>query len=232
MSGGLGQFIRDLSNKARERRSSWLTELFEIDKETKILDLGSENGDNIRFVLGSTSFEPANVFLADIDREAIDAGAAKHGFTPVLLDESGKLPFSDGFFDVVFCSSVIEHVTVTKDEVWKIRDGRTFRDIAETSQRRFADEIRRVSKGYFVQTPARGFPIESHSWLPLAGQLPRFFLVPLLRLTNRFWIKLTIPDFYLLGPAEVAELFPDAELRYERFFGLVKSITAFRRMNS
>ena len=39
-----------------------------------------------------------------------------------MLDESGRLPFPDDHFDIIFCSSTIEHVTVdkgvTEDIVW------------------------------------------------------------------------------------------------------------------
>ncbi len=229
MSIGLSKIVVRFSNKARMRRAVWFRELFSIGPETKILDLGSESGDAIRSVLGSAPFAPSNVYIADIDASAIASGKEKHGFVPVLLDENGTLPFDDAFFDIVYCSSVIEHVTVGKADAWEIRDGRRFRELADASQKKFADEIRRVAKGYFVQTPVRSFPIESHSWLPFIGQLPRSLLVPLLRLTNRFWIKQTLPDFSLLSPAETADLFPDAELKYERVFGLIKSVAAFRR---
>ena len=39
----------------------------------------------------------------------------------MILPESGKLPFRDGEFEVVYCSSVIEHVTgFNKDETWQV----------------------------------------------------------------------------------------------------------------
>ncbi|MBK8148899.1 MAG: methyltransferase domain-containing protein [Acidobacteria bacterium] len=210
------------------RRARWFRETFRIGPDTKILDLGSESGDNISSVLDGLSYEPSNIYIADIDNEAVLRGADRYGFVPVILGEQSLIPFDDGFFDIVFCSSVIEHVTVEKSEVWEVRDARRFDEIAVGAQKRFADEIRRVGKGYFVQTPARSFPIESHSWLPFAGQLPRRLLLPVLKLTNRFWIKRTIPDFALLSPRELAAYFPDAELRSERFWGLVKSVTAIK----
>jgi hypothetical protein len=45
---------------------------------------------------------------------------------------------------------------------------------------------------------------------------------------NRFWPKKTDPDFHLLTPADMRLLFPDAEICYERSFGLLKSLIAVR----
>ncbi len=93
----------------------------------------------------------------------------------------------------------------------------------------FAAEIRRLGKCYFVQTPCKSFPIESHTWLPLAGYLPRRVLLPLLRLSNSFWPKKTAPDWNLLSPAEMLVLFPDSEAVEERLMGLRKSIMAVKK---
>jgi hypothetical protein len=100
--------------------------------------------------------------------------------------------------------------------------------LAWANQKKFADEVRRVGKSFFVQTPNRGFLIESHSWLPLAGFLPRPWLLKVLRLSNQFWIKGAPPDFNLLDARQMAQLFPEAEIVLEKKFGLVKSIMAMK----
>ena len=61
------------------------------------------------------------------------------GFTFVSGDGC-QLPFADQSFEIVFSNSVIEHVGTP------------------AQQRRFADEVRRVGKRYWVQTPTAGFP--------------------------------------------------------------------------
>ena len=220
--------ILKLSKKAREKRALMFRSFVHFDSETRLLDVGSENGVNINFVLEGKTFRPDNIFIADIDRNAIEFGKANFGFQPVLLDESGKLPFEDKFFDIVYCSSVIEHVTVGKDEMWEITDGKRFRDLAFHRQKTFADEIRRVGKKYFVQTPNRNFIIESHSWLPFVGSFPRSIFVKVIKFSNRFWVKQTIPDYNLLDKTELQELFPDAEIVTEKKFGMIKSIIAVK----
>lgn len=216
------------SDAARTKRRQIFRAHFDLDPNTMILDLGSEDGSNIAKVIEGTEICPASVYIADIDLVALGNGGQKYGFTPILLDEGGVLPFEDGFFDIVYCSSVLEHVTVPKDEMWDVTSGREFRQRSLESQSQFAGEIARITRQYFVQTPCRTFPIESHSWLPFVGILPREILVYIFRLTNKFWVKQTIPDFYLLSRDEMQMLFPGATMVDERSFGFTKSFMAIR----
>jgi len=220
------RIVRNISRRARSRRAEIFRGAFSIDARTRILDLGSENGSNINFVLNGTAFDPQNVYIADIDEAAVKDGATSYGFVPVPISESQRLPFADKFFDIVYCSSVIEHVTVPKDEVWSLYSGRKFRSDSRKRQREFAEEIKRLSKQYFVQCPYRHFPIESHSWLPFLAWMPRRIQIPLLKVTNAFWIKQTSPDWHLLNKRELMGLFDEAELFEEKMFGITKSIMA------
>ncbi len=217
---------RQFSRRSRERRAAIFRNLFSLDQDTKILDLGSETGAAIKAVLEGTPVRPRNVHIADIDAQAVAQGSREFGFTPVVIGEGEALPFPDGFFDIVYCSSVIEHVTVPKTIVWELRSSREFRAASRKRQKAFADEIKRLGKRYFVQTPNRHFPIESHTWLPFIGWLPRRLLIPTLRLTNLFWVKTANPDFHLLDKEEMTRLFEGARILEERAFGLTKSLIA------
>ena len=226
----LTRFVRSMSRRARARRALLFRSQFVLDENTRVLDLGSEDGSHIHAVLAGTAVRPENVYIADIaaEAQALARGQERYGYRPVPIDETGRLPFEDGFFDVVHCSSVIEHVTVPKAQVWALRSGAEFRRLSTLRQREFAVEVMRVGRQFFVQTPHRGFPVESHSWLPFFGYLPRRVLVPLLGLTNRFWIKRTAPDWRLLTGGELSRLFDGAEILREDFLGLTKSVVAVR----
>jgi SAM-dependent methyltransferase len=226
--GWFGGMVDRFRTRLRHARAEMFREHFALSESTRVLDLGGGNGAHIRAVLKGSSVKPANVFVADIDEGALNDCAVRYGFTPVRIEETGRLPFSDRFFDIVFCSSVIEHVTVAKEEIWNITSGALFRTIARQRQREFAKEVRRVGKGYFVQVPYQWYPIESHSWLPFFSYLPRFIQIPLMRFTNRFWIKQTIPDFHLLSESEMRSYFPDARILRERTLGLTKSLIAYK----
>jgi hypothetical protein len=121
----------------------------------------------------------------------------------VRADASAGLPFADGEFELVYCSSVIEHV-------------------APVRRAAFAAEMRRVGSGWFVQTPAHSFPLEPHSLLPFAHWLPAALRRPYWRLgAAGEW-----EDIRLLRRAELESLFGPALA--ERAGGLVKSWVCVR----
>jgi hypothetical protein len=64
--------------------------------------------------------------------------------------------------------------------------------------------------------------------LPLVGYLPREIFLPILKTSNRFWIKQAEPDFNLLSDNDMKKLFPAAEIVCERKFGLTKSVMAIK----
>jgi len=222
----ISKFAWKFSVNARRKRAELFRSRFNIDQRARILDLGSENGSNIHNVLQDTNFKAENIYIADIDRAAIEEGQRTYGFNPVFITEGDPLPFPDRFFDIVYCSSVIEHTTIPKTDMWNIRDQRQFEKLAWKKQKMFAGEIVRLGKQYFVQTPSKTFPIESHTWLPFVGYLPRQYFLPILRLSNKLWVKKAHPDFNLLGKKEMQALFPYAKIVEEKKWGLTKSVMA------
>lgn len=157
------------------------------------------------------------VLNTDVFSDAIKAEYPE--FTCVAGDGC-DLKYSDASFDVVFSNSVIEHVG-------------TFE-----RQKAFAKEIRRVGKTIWVQTPAREFPVEPHFIAPFIHYYPRW----LQRKTARWFtiwglttkptpvqIENMLDEIRLLTYSEMKQLFPDCEIRKEKFFGLTKSYIAIRR---
>lgn len=122
----------------------------------------------------------------------------------VQADPAEGLPFADGEFDLAYCNSVIEHV-------------------APERRQAFAAELRRVARGWYVQTPAWSFPIEPHALLPGAHWLP-------VRWRKRYW-KLGAAgnweDISLLRKGELEQLF-GGPIFGERVGRLVKSWLSVR----
>jgi SAM-dependent methyltransferase len=122
----------------------------------------------------------------------------------VQADVTAGLPFGDGEFDLAYSSSLIEHID----------PGR---------RGEFARELRRVGRGWYVQTPAYGFPIEPHALLPFAH-----WLRPALR--RPYW-RLGVAgdweDIPLLRRRELATLFGEPVLA-ERLGPLPKSWISVR----
>jgi ubiquinone/menaquinone biosynthesis C-methylase UbiE len=197
----------------RRRRMRRFVRELQIAAETRVLDVGGtpETWEMLR--------ECPRVTLLNTPRTKAElAGAAWW-----VAGDGCALPFRDGAFDVVFSNSVIEHVGDS------------------ASQQRFAREIARVGRAYWVQTPNRWFPVEQHlltplvHWLPKAWQraiVPRFTVwATLLKPPEdrrSFYLNHYLDEVRLLSAAEVARLFPDARLIRERFFGWTKSLIAVR----
>jgi hypothetical protein len=147
------------------------------------------------------------------------AGAAQW-----VAGDGRRLPFGDQSFDVVFSNSVIEHVG----------------DAA--SQRDFANEVARVGRAYWVQTPNRWFPVEQHLLTPFLHWLPKAWQGVVARRgtvwsvmsrppadRREFYIDHFLRDIRLLGPREMRALFPGARILRERFLGVTKSLVAIRK---
>lgn len=125
--------------------------------------------------------------------------------------------FEDAQFDIAHSNSVIEHVG------------------DEERMAAFASEVHRVAPRYFVQTPDFLFPVEPHfvtpffHWLPVAMRiwlLRHFDLGQWKRIATREEAEDAVMSARLLTRKRFSRLFPDAEIRSERFFGLPKSLIA------
>ncbi len=188
--------------------------LLRIGADTRVLDVGG-TPDIWRLA-------PAMPRLVVLNHPR--AGQEARGGAPVVFGDGLALPFADQSFEVVFSNSVIEHVGDAE------------------SQARFASEIQRVGKAYWVQTPNRYFFAEQHLWMPLVHWLPKRWQAALVRrlapwewimrpapVEREFYLMHYLADIRLLGRAELQRLFPDARIRRERFLGWTKSLIAVRR---
>jgi SAM-dependent methyltransferase len=123
----------------------------------------------------------------------------------VQADATRRLPFADGEFDLAYSNSLVEHLPPAA------RPG-------------FAAELRRVARGWWVQTPAYSFPVEPHALLPAAHWLP-------VGIRRRYW-RLGVAgeweEIALLRRGEVAALFGEPVVA-ERVGPLAKSWIAVRR---
>jgi Methyltransferase domain len=138
-----------------------------------------------------------------------------------IVGDGRYLPFRDRAFDIVFSNSVIEHIATLQD------------------QQRFADEVRRTGRAYWVQTPDRRFPIEPHlvtpflHWLPKRARVAiarRFTFWSLMERPSRdrweFYIRHCSEEVRLLDARQLQAMFPEAQIIRERFLGLSKSLIA------
>jgi SAM-dependent methyltransferase len=189
--GPLARAASPLAARARRRRHERFFALTALPPGSRVLDVGCG-------ALGLRAWEP------DLDITGVDMVPRPEYPGPfVQADATAGLPFAEGEFDLVYCSSVIEHIPPPRRAA-------------------FAAEVRRVGRGWFVQTPAWSFPLEPHALLPFAHWMPPRLRRPYWRLgATGEW-----EEIELLRRGELEALFGPA--LPERIGPLVKSWVCVR----
>jgi SAM-dependent methyltransferase len=191
-TGPLARLASPFAARARAQRHAEFFALTRLQPGARVLDLGCGR-------IGLRALE------SQLDITGVDL-QPRPGYPGPFVqgDAADGLPFADDEFDLVYCSSVIEHVPPPRRAT-------------------FATELRRVGRGWFVQTPAYSFPIEPHALLPFAHWLPPAVRRPYWRLgAAGEWEQIS-----LLRRREMERLFGAPALS-ERLGPLVKSWVCVR----
>lgn len=204
--------MNSVATRMRQKRFALFTDLLaSVPRPIRILDVGGTQRfwETMQFAQDDIHVVLLNVSQADVTLP---------NFTAVAGDARRMSAFRDREFDVVFSNSVIEHVGNFAD------------------QQRMANEVMRVGKRYFVQTPHRYFPIEPHFLLPYFQFWPiklriwlltRFTLGWYQRIPDPVQARALVEEIQLLTAKQLHILFPDATMYRERFFGLTKSFVMY-----
>ncbi len=199
----------------RERMRIFLSTLGPVsDKPVHVLDIGG-TASYWQATQDLWGAWPLKFTLVNLDVESHDDGPFA-----IRSGNACSMPeFADNSFDVVHSNSVIEHVG-------------HWHEMAA-----MAHEVRRLAPAYYLQTPNFWFPVEPHyrtvgfQWLP---ESTRAHILAKRRLGFRGpeasydAAMRNIQSVNLLTSRQMRELFPDAQLRHERFFGFAKSLIALR----
>jgi hypothetical protein len=204
-----GRTPSSLATRMRRHRFSLFLELLEtIPRPVSLLDVGGTPS-----YWKHMGFTDAGVAITILNISPQPDPTSRQ----IQGDARTMTQFSDNEFDVVYSNSVIEHVGTRKD------------------QQAAADEIRRVGKRYFVQTPNYWFPVEPHFLVPGFQLLPIRWRALLLERFNLGHIRRqpdfraaedTVRSIELLTATQLQSMFPGAVLYRERFFGMTKSLMA------
>jgi len=199
--------------RRRARRWLWMADTFPELRDMSILDLGGRVDTWSR-----ASFHPKHVHIVNLETDPIlgdvpDWAEVSYGDACALPEEIAVRRY-----DLVFSNSVIEHVG------------------GHERRLRFAETVRTLGTGYWVQTPYRFFPIEPHwvapgmQFMPVRARQTFARHWPLAHtpvrdreqaLRNVLWTE-------LIDKTQMRHYFPDAKFRNERLLGLTKSLIAYR----
>jgi len=120
-----------------------------------------------------------------------------------------SLPFPDQSFDLVFSNAVAEHI------------------LGPGMQKKFAQEVQRVGKSWFVTTPNFWYPFESHHHLPLFQFLPRSAQMEYNRLLGTHIAKGTVQELALLSARNLRALFPTGRVAKVRVTFWPETLVAY-----
>jgi len=116
------------------------------------------------------------------------------------------LPFADKCFDIVYSNAVLEHLP------------------GDESVKRFAKEVQRVGKGWFVTTPNFWYPVDPHYHLPFVQLLPESAQRDLVRRLG----KTPYEHLHLLTSRQLRKLFPLGEVVGCRVTFYPETLIAYR----
>jgi hypothetical protein len=199
--------VNSISDTYRRRRFAQFLRILSVSPSDKILDVGGTT----YFWAGSGLEQNVTLFNVTLP----DCRPVPYIW--VQGDACQMSMFADQSFDVVFSNSVIEHVG---------NFGR---------QQQMANEIRRVGKRYWVQTPYKHFPIEPHFIFPFFQYLPDGLRIEVAKHWPLSFAKRQGRDptidartIWLLDRCQFQALFPEAQLEVETFLGLTKALLVYK----
>lgn len=164
-TGSMG-FARRISTVARQRVYDLFLQTMQPKPQDRLLDIGTSDDTGIE----SNMLEQLYPYRENLTCASLTDGklilAAYPGVHHVRIVASEPLPFGDNEFDIVYSNAVLEHVG------------------SRLQQGQFIAEMCRVAPRRFLAVPNRGFPIESHTCLPLLHYLPKPWFRRLLRGTR------------------------------------------------
>jgi hypothetical protein len=184
-------FFRYLHRKSREKKHRLFQELLRPGPVSRILNLGA-SGTSVGLPDPLESLYPHRHRIVGgglVEADVRDYARSFPGVKPTILDGCA-LPFPDRSFDIVYSNAVLEHLPG-----WE-------------AQQRFAREVMRVGRSWFITTPNFWYPIDAHYHLPLV----QFLSTPRQQRLARLLGKTPYPPLHLLDSKKLTQLFPGGRI--------------------
>ncbi len=203
--GTVLKFVKPLHQKLRQQKIDLFLDLVGArEPGCRLLDVGGGLGINGEFVHLYEQFDDVVMVNLTVQQIKVCNGVTLR----TVVADGRNLPFAKGSFEWVFSNAVIEHVG------------------AWPAQQEFANEIRRVaSRGYFVTTPNKVFPLEPHAMLPFYQFLPEAVQKKIAPYSPGYLRE--YEEIHLLSSRQMQTLFPEAKVVDIGFPVLGNSLVAY-----
>ena len=208
------------ANEFRRKRFELFLEIFnDIISNQERIDILDVGGWEIFWKnMGIEKYSNIHILFLNLNKQKTTLPNVKS----TVGDGCSMPQFRDKQFDIVFSNSVIEHVGDFN------------------RQQQMANEIRRVGKYYFLQTPNYFFPIEPHfmfigfHWLPVSFRvflITHFSLGWYEKFDSNSEAEKLVSSTRLLSANELKKMFNNCVIYKEKYIGLVKSFMVTNKKN-
>lgn len=201
-----------------ERIKILINECYNKYGEVRIIDIGGTRTYWNIFSLNYLAEKKVQISVVNLPSE-IPLPSNDHIFTYYHGDACNLVEFKDKSFHIAHSNSVIEHVG------------------ADANRIKFAQEIKRVSNTYYIQTPNYWFPLEPHFMTPFFQFLPEKIRIKMVQNFALGWFerskdykeaKAIVDSCNLLTQQDLQTLFPEADLYKEKIGFIIKSFVMIK----
>lgn len=210
-----------INYKLRQKRLRVFEEHIRSHKRpVSIIDIGgsARYWENFFFSIEGINKNDFNITITNLSKDNLREDYDRDSYYKYqVLNACNMHQYQDKEFDIVHSNSVIEHVGDSEN------------------MQKMANEIIRIGKKHFVQTPNYWFIVEPHFRFIGFQWLPRFakkWLVKKRKMGSLPQAKSDIEaikivdSIHLLNYEELKDIFPKSTIYREKFMGLTKSLIA------
>jgi len=206
--------LNSISYKLRNNRKILFLEFIsKIKRPVKILDLGGSEyfWRNLNLI----NLDDIQILLVNTEYQDVENISNINFINKDVRDLS---EYSDKEFDVVHSNSLIEHLS-TFDE-----------------QKKLADEIQRIGRHYFIQTPNYYFPVEPHFLYPFFQFFSLKKKTELIQKKDLGWYmkqenmddaEALAASIRLMKKSELKNIFKNPKIYSEKYFLFTKSFIVY-----
>ncbi|MDQ3020004.1 MAG: class I SAM-dependent methyltransferase [Bacteroidota bacterium] len=203
-----------ISNKLRKKRLEFFLKFCDhLKKPVTILDLGGSD-----YHWRNSNFRNNKDYHIMIVNNEVPDIKNFRNICFIKKDVRDLEFFDDKEYDLVYSNSLLEHLNKFEE------------------QKNLAEEIKRIGKHHFIQTPNYYFPLEPHFLFPFFQFLSDKAKTNLLLKYNLGWygrqdeqskaLELS-SSIRLLKKSELKDIFPGSQIYTEKYFFLNKSFTVY-----